>query len=112
MSTVLVSISSEPLEDEEDKICPFLMRESMEKGGNSMLARQVSLAPSFLVVTFLSASRSNIKPKVYHNFLSTHIANNHYHSYIGHLLYHVKACALALTFVIVNVYESLGKYHC
>ena len=35
----------------------------MEKGGNSMLARQVRVAPSFAPVALLSASRSNDRPK-------------------------------------------------
>ena len=70
MLTLLVSICSEPLVD-EDNACPFLMRESMEKGGNSMLAWQVRVAPSSLVVAFLLASRSNAKSEM--QLLQTHI---------------------------------------
>ena len=62
---MFVSIS--PL-DEVATVCPFLMREIMEKGGNSMLARQVRVAPSSLVVAFLLVSRSNVKSENDYNF--------------------------------------------
>ena len=59
-----MSISSDPGFVDEDNICLFLMRERMEKGGNSMLARQVRVAPSSLVVAFLLVSRSNVKSEM------------------------------------------------
>ena len=40
--------------DEVATVRWFLMRESLENGGNPMLARQVRVAPSSLVVVFLS----------------------------------------------------------
>ena len=58
-----MSICSEPLVD-EDTIRPFFIRESMEKGGNSMLARQLSVAPSSLVAASLLVSRSNINSEM------------------------------------------------
>ena len=60
MLFVFVSIS--PL-NEVATVCPFLIREIMEKGGNSMLARQVRVAPSSLVVARVSSSKSIIKPR-------------------------------------------------
>ena len=59
---LFVFISISPL-DEVATVCPFLMRESMEKGGNSTLARQVRVAPSSLVAAWLSPSKSIIKPR-------------------------------------------------
>ena len=59
-----MSICIEPGLVDEDTICPFLMREIMEKGGNSMLARQVRVAPSSLIVAFLLVSRSNVKSEM------------------------------------------------
>ena len=59
-----MSISSDPGFVDEDNVCPFLMREIMEKGGNSMPAWQVSVVPSSLVVAFLLASRSNVKAEM------------------------------------------------
>ena len=64
MPTLLVSICSDPGLVDKDNVCPFLMREIMEKGGNSMLARQVRVAPSSLVVAFLLVSRSNVKSEM------------------------------------------------
>ena len=58
-----MSICNEPLVD-EDTIRPFFISESMEKGGNSMLARQVIVAPSSLVAAFLLVSSSNINSKM------------------------------------------------
>ena len=54
-------VSSSPL-DEVATVCPFLMRESMKKGGNSMLARQVRVAPLSLVTALLSASKLKVRP--------------------------------------------------
>ena len=53
-------VSSCPL-DEVATVCPFFMRESMEKGGKLMLARQIRVAPSSLVAAFLSMSRWKLK---------------------------------------------------
>ena len=61
LCALLVSICSDPGFVDEDNVCPFLMREIMEKGGNSMVASQVRVAPSSLVVTSLLASRSNVE---------------------------------------------------
>ena len=49
--TLLEFVSSCPL-DEVATVCPFLIRESIEKEGNSMLVRQVRVAPLSLVVDF------------------------------------------------------------
>ena len=59
--TFFVFISSSPL-DEVATVCPFLMRESKEKGGKSMLARQVRVAPLSLLVACLSASKYKSTP--------------------------------------------------
>ena len=59
--TLFVLISSSPL-DEVATVCPFLMRESMEKGGNSMLAPQVRVAPLSLVAAMPSVSKMKVRP--------------------------------------------------
>ena len=61
-----MSICIEPGLVDEDNVCPFLMREIMEKGGNPMLAPQVRVAPLSVVVPFLLAivSRSNVKSEM------------------------------------------------
>ena len=58
----LVSIWSSPLV-EVATVCPFLMNESIEKGGNWIFALQVRMAPLFLVAACLSESRLNVRSK-------------------------------------------------
>ena len=62
VSTLFMFIDSDPLMD-EDTVSPLFMRESMEKGGKPMLARQIRVAPSVTVVAFLSLSKTSIRPK-------------------------------------------------
>ena len=59
-----MSICIEPGLIDEDNIRPFLMREIMEKGGNSMPALQVRVAPMSVVVAFLLVSSSNVKSEM------------------------------------------------
>ena len=47
---------------DDDTTSPLFMRESMENGGKSMLARHIRVAPSVTVVAFLSPSKTNIRP--------------------------------------------------
>ena len=70
--TLLVSIWSSPLV-EVATVCPFLMNESVEKGGNWMLALQVRVAPLFLVAACLSESRLNVKSKIQRTMIIDYI---------------------------------------
>ena len=71
--TLFVSICSSSF-DVVATVCPFLMRESMEKGGTWMLARQVRVAPWSLVAARLSASKLNVKP----NKMDIECVKSHY----------------------------------
>ena len=101
-----MSICSDPGFADEDNVCPFLMKEIMEKGGNSMLAPQVRVAPSSLVVMSLLASRSNVESEN-NNSIKCKPQSHKIYVYIMH-----GCISCILTFVIVSVNVSLGKYDC